>query len=398
MDCYGGNCPHLWDAWKCIMVMLTIEDNHIWYNNELVPDLSEFLNNSTTLKDVAIILKSHDATYHHCPIRKASSFIRSAEFSSDHWVGEKCLPSPYFGKNLRKRQTLIGGVLPSIFMRQTIQTISKHRLALRGVFLWADLITQAYKPLPPDWVIIGHEQDVLICRNDILLLSRSCHLPLSQELPSILRYLKRYGYEQGMPLTVLTATALQDGLPPFVHIEMREPKALKPRGLKLDIPECKTILRLFSWPHKLRKIFYSITFLNAMVITYSGWQIVSSYEQIFTLEKHISGIQIKEPGNEQKMEAFNQYLRLTRNRVSPLDLLQQLVPFIKNKAVATYLHWTPHSLCLHLELDTITETEQLWLVLRSQFHEYHLVWQSHKSEPLKGVLTMTRKSGEKLNL
>jgi hypothetical protein len=398
MDRIGRYCAVLRNAWKYIMITLTIEEDQVLQDDILIPDLLLFLKRLPKNEDLVLILKCHDASYHYCPIRKAARFIKSAEYSAEHWVGEKVLPIAGLISKFFRKKTTIGGIKPTLFMRNAIRIIGEHTVAIRGIFIWADLILTAYSPLPKGWVIIWHDQNLIICRNNHLIISRFCYLPLSQEMPSILRYLRRYGYESGCSLTLITSSLFNDELPPYIQQEVRAPQDIEPNGLKLSIPECLPHARLYAWPSKLKAMCYSLAFCNTLWMAYLGWQIAFCYEQIPILKKHIAGITVTAPVNESKMEAFSQYCQITKERANPLLLLQQIVPYLKDKAVATFLHWTPHSLNLHLELNDIEKSDSLWNVLRLHFNEYHLIWRSHENEPLKGILSIKKKQMSTPNL
>lgn len=388
MDCIGCHCPILWNTWKFIMITLTLDENHISENDHIIPDLSVFLKNLSPKTEMTLILKTHDARYHLCPIRKAVPYLKSGEFSSDYWVGER---------GLSKERTLVGGILPSFFMREMIHLLAEHSFALKGVFLWADLVTQAYGALPLGWTLIWHDQHLMICHDGVLRFSRPCYLPLAQELPAILRYLKRFGYQDEMPLILLKASLLTDILPPFIRQEIRSPNHFSLEGFILHIPELTPLQRLYTWPRKIRKTAYAITFLNVLGITYFSWQIKTMVETQHTLTHQISRLPTKDPLDETKMEAFAAYRHLSKDKPNLLSLLRQLIPLIKEQAVATHLHWTatPLNLTLHLELKPSTIVDQLLLTLRSQFQKHLLTWQAEEEEPLKGRLTIEKQSPDK---
>ena len=138
MDCLGRHRPFLWNVWENAMITLVLEENQILENDHKIADLSIFLKRLSPNTEIILILKSHDALYHLCPIRKAVPFLKSAEYPPYYWVGERRLP---------KSQTFIGGIFPSPFMKATINIIAGHSFPIKGIFLWADLITQAYGPL-----------------------------------------------------------------------------------------------------------------------------------------------------------------------------------------------------------------------------------------------------------
>jgi hypothetical protein len=369
------------------MITLTLEENQIFENGEVISDLSSFLKRFSPHREMTILLKTHAASYHHCPIRKAVPYMKSAEFSSDHWVGER---------GLAKGQTFLGGILPTPFMRHMIHLISEHSFGLKGVFVWADLMTQAYGPLPSGWSIILHDQNLLICQDQILKFSRPCYLSFAEELPAILRYLKRFGYEAEKPILLLTSSAIADVLPPFVQCEIRTTQSLIPQGLNFQIPELNNHLRLYFWPRNIRKAAYILALFNFLGIAYFSWQIKAVFEQEYILKHQMSLMPSHNPLNEIKMAAFADYRRLSKDRPNPLSLIRDLPPLMKDEAVATYLHWTPNSLTLHLELNPSTEAEKFFLTLRSHFDDYQMTWKNDENEPLKGILTMEKKTPHRM--
>ena len=365
------------------MTVLILDENYIVENDHKIPDLSIFLNNLSSKTEITLILKTHDALYHLCPIRKAVPYLKSAEFSPDYWVGER---------RLSKGRTLVGGIVPSVFMREMIRLLAERSFAIKGVFLWADLVTQAYGVLPLGWTFIWHDQYLLICHDGILRISRPCYLPLAQELPAILRYLKRFGYQEETPLTLLAASIFTDILLPFVHQEIRIPHDFSVGDFTLQVPELVPFQRLYAWPRKVRKTAYAMAFLNILGISYLSWQIKVMSATEYALKDEMNRVPIADALDETKMEAFAAYRRLSKDRPDPLSLLRQLIPLLKEEAVATYLHWTatPLNLTLHLELKSSTVVEQLLLTLRSQFQKHLLTWQADEEEPLKGTLIIEK--------
>ena len=365
---------------------MTLEENQILENGEPITDFPFFLKKLSANEEITLILKTHDALYHFCPIRKAVPFLKSAEYSSDYWVGERILS---------KGQTFIGGILPTPFMREVTHFISEYSFALKGTYLWADLVTQSYGPLPSGWILIWHEQHLLICHDGILQFSRSCYLPLVHELPAILRYLKRFGYEEEMPITLLKVSTFEGDLPSFIHQETRDLQEFSPqiftRGLTFQIPELSKLNRLFTWPRKIREVAYALTLIHTVGIAYLSWQIKGVYEQKIALTHEIALVPLKNPLDESKMDAFAAYRRLSKDRPNPLSLIRLLIPLMKDQAVATHLHWTPNFLSLHLELSPTGESEQLFLTLRSQFLEHRVTWKAEENEPLKGILTIEKR-------
>ena len=139
------------------MITLVLDENHVYENGTLIPDLSVFLKNLSGGTEITLILKTHDVLYHLCPIRQAVPYVKSAEFPSDNWVGER---------RFSKGRTLVGGIVPSPFMRDTVHLLADHSFGIKGAFLWADLIAQAYGPLPLGWALIWHEQHLMICHHE----------------------------------------------------------------------------------------------------------------------------------------------------------------------------------------------------------------------------------------
>jgi hypothetical protein len=372
------------------MTTLIVEENQILENDHKIADLSVFLKRLPSKTEITLILKSHDVLYHLCPIRKAVPFLKSAEYSPDYWVGEKRLP---------KGQTFIGGIFPSPFMKITIKNIAEHFFPIKGIFLWADLITQAYGPFDPGWTFIWHNHHLLICQDGILRISRSCYLPLVQELPAILRYLKRLGYEEEMPITLFKSSIFSEPLPSFVHPEIRIPRDLSPQGLILQIPQLAALRRLSSWSRKIHILAYGIALLNILGAAYFSWQIKVGSATEITLRQQIADLPIKDPVDEAKMQAFKAYCFLSKNRPDPLPLIRQLIPLIRGKAVATHLQWTAGSLrlILHLELEPSTIGQELFLSVRSELRDHKLTWQQQEEEPQKGILTIEQQALEKEN-
>jgi hypothetical protein len=252
------------------MITLTLEENQVLQKGEPIPDFRLFLKMLPANEEITLILKTHDALYHSCPIRKAVPFLKSAEYPPDYWVGERILS---------KGQTFIGGILPTPFMREMVYFLSQYSFPLQGAYLWVDLVTLSYGPLPSGWILIWHEHHLLICQDGIVRFSRSCYLPLVQELPAILRYVKRFGYEEEMPITLLRSSDFEEGLPSLIHQETREAQEISPPGLALQIPELRNLNRLFAWPRKIREVAYALTLIPIMGIVYLSWQIKGVYEQ-----------------------------------------------------------------------------------------------------------------------
>jgi hypothetical protein len=383
MDRIGGHCPFLWNVWKPAMTMLILDEDQIFENDDIIPDLSLFLKNLPPKTEITLILKTHDALYHLCPIPKAVPYLKSAEFPSEYWVGEK---------KLSKGRTLVGGILPSPFMHDAVNLLAEYSFAIKGIFLWADLVIQAYGPLPLGWALILHDQHLMVCHDGILRVSRSCYLPFADELPAILRYLKRFGYQEGVPLTLLKTSLFTEALPSFIHQESRIPHNFSPEGFTLEIPELIPLQGLYSWPRKIQKTAYALTFLNLLGIAYFSWQITILAEAKHILKEQLSRMPKKELMDETKMEAFAAYCHVSEGKPNPLLLFRQIAPFIKEVAVATYLHWTdnPVSLRLHLGLTPSTEVDQFLLTLRSQLQGYVLNWQAGEGDALKGILTINK--------
>ncbi len=370
------------------MTTLTLEENQILENDHKIADLSIFLKRLSLKTEITLILKSHDALYHLCPIRKAVPFLKSAEYPPPYWVGERRLP---------KGQTFIGGIMPSPFIKTAISLITEHPFPIKGVFLWTDLITEAYGPFDPGWTFIWHNHHLLICQDGVLRISRSCYLPLAQELPAILRYLKRFGYEEEMPITLFKSSLFSEPLPSFIHPEIRIPQDISRRGLTLQIPELVPLRRLSIWSQKIRNLAYGIAFLNILGTAYFSWQIKMAAAIEMSLKAQIGALPVKDPVDETKIQAFKDYRLLLKDRPNPLPLIQQLVPLIREKAVATRLQWTanPLRLTLHLELNPPAVIQELLLTLRSELRAHKLTWRQQEEEPLKGILTIEQHTLEK---
>ena len=382
MDCFAFRCSLLWIIWKIVMIFLTLEENQVLENGQPIQVFSEFLKRLSVNTEITLILKTHDVTYHVCPLRKAVPFLKAAEFSADCWVGEWIFS---------KGQTRIGGVLPTPFMREIIREISAYSFALKGVYLWADLIRQSYGSLSLGWTLIEHEGNLLICQDEVLRFSRKCDLPMEQELPLIMRYIKRFGYEVEMPITLMRPFAQEDNLPWFVQKIIRLPQDIIPGELSLQIPELIEQNRLYDWPRKIQKIAYSFLILNSIVIALLCFQIKILYEKKYRLSHEKGHLQASESLDERKLEAFAAYRQLSKDRGNPLFLVRQLIPVLKDQAVATYFHWTMESLTLQLELNPTVSAEQFFLTLRSQFSDYQVTWKAEENESLKGILTLEKR-------
>jgi hypothetical protein len=331
---------------------------------------------------MGLILKTHDTLYHYCPARKAVPYLKSAEFPSGYWVGERVFPNGH---------TLVGGIAPSLFMQEAVRLLSRHSFALKGPFLWVDLVTQAYGALPLAWTLIWHAPHLIVCHDGVLRFSRLCCLPLSQELPAILRYLRRFGYEEEMSLTLLTS-AFIESLPSFIHQEIRVPNDFSLDGFTFEVRELIFLQRLYAWPRNIRKTAYAVTLLNILGIVYFSWQIKTMAETGYSLKHQISLLPTKDPTDEKKMADFAAYRHFSKDKPDPFFLLRQLIPSLKGEAVATRLHWTssPLSLTLHLELKSSPIIDQLLLALRSQLQNYSLTWQAEEANPLKGRLVIEK--------
>lgn len=371
------------------MMILTLEENDIYNNGSPISDFPTFLKNLPSSTEMALVLKTQGILYHLCLIRKSVPFLRSGEFSPDDWVGEKRLP---------KSHTLVGGTCPSLFMRTTIRLLTNHSYAVKGVFLWADLVMQAYGALPLGWTLILHKQHLLICYDGILRVSRRCYLPFLEELPEILRYLKRFGYQEEAPLTLLSSSTFTKSLPPFIHQQTRKPLKFSFEGFTFHIPELISRHRLYHWPRAIRKIAYAVTFLSVLSSIYLTWQI-----KVMTQTKHIIKSQINklpqtDPVDIPKMEAFSIYCRLIKSQQNPLLFFRYLMPFIKGKAVANHLHWSnpPWGLSLYLEFNPSIMVDQFLSTLQSQLQGFFLTWEPENKNSFKGILTIKKIAPQKI--
>lgn len=367
------------------MIFLTLEENQVLENGQPLQNFSDFLKRLSANCEITLILKTHDVTYHVCPLRKAVPFLKAAEFSAGYWVGEWVFS---------RGQTRIGGILPTPFMREIIREISAYSFALKGVYFWADVIRQSYGSLPSGWTLIEHEGSLLICQDEVLRFSRICDLSMEQELPLILRYIKRFGYEVDMPITLIRSFAREDNLPQFVQKVLRFPQDIMPEGLSLQIPELMPHNRLYEWPRKIQKVAYSFLVINSIIMALLCFQIKVLYEQKNILSQERGRLHVSESLDEKKLEAFAAYRRLSKDRDDPLSLVRQLIPFLKDQAVATYFHWTRESLTLQLELNSAVSVEQFFLTLRSQFSDYQVTWKAEENESFKGILTMEKRINE----
>jgi hypothetical protein len=276
-------------------------------------------------------------------------------------------------------------------MRNLASLLAEHSFALKGVFLWTDLVSQAYGVLPAGWTFIWHDQHLMICQDGILRISRPAYLPLVQELPAILRYLKRFGYQEETPLTLLQTSPLTDTFPPFVHQESRIPTELSLYGFTFQIPELVPLHRLYAWPRHLQKTAYIVTLFTLIGIAYLGWHIKTLSDTRDKLAAQLDRLPPATPISNARMEAFRAYCHLWKDQPQLLPLLRQLSPVIKEEAVATHLHWTtdPLTLTLHLELMPSVNANQLVFKLRSNLQQYQITWQEKEDDPLKGILTLT---------
>lgn len=364
------------------MIILTLSENCIVEKGCEIPDLSFFLKNLPVKTEMALILKPPEVLYHFCPVRKAVPYLKAAEFPPDYWVGERVFP---------KGRVLVGGISPSLFMQNSVSMLAEQSYALKGVFLWADLVTQAYGVLPPGWALICHDQHLMICHNGILRISRPGYLPLVQELPAILRYLKRFGYQEGMPLTLLQAFPSADPFPPFVHQETRVLHEFSLKGFTFHIPALVPLQRFYAWPRTLQKIVYAITLLNFLGIAYLSWHIKPLSYTFHTLTAQLGTLPTVRPMDKAKVEAFKVYCHLLKDRPHLLPLLRQLIPLLKEEATVIHLHWvdTPLSLVLYIQLTPSANADQFLLGLGSQLQGYRVVWQEKDDDPLQGILTLT---------
>ena len=116
-----------------------------------------------------------------------------------------------------------------------------------------------------------------------------------------------------------------------------------------------------------------------------------------SLKEQIGSLPIKDPLDEAKIQAFNAYCLLSKDRPNPLPLIRQLIPLMREEAVATYLQWTanPLRLTLHLELKPSTVAQELLLTLQSELRNHKLSWEQQEEEPLKGILTIEQRALEK---
>ncbi|MBM3468808.1 MAG: hypothetical protein FJX71_05195 [Alphaproteobacteria bacterium] len=366
------------------MITLTLEEDQVLSGTQKISDPAFFLKNLPPRSELTLIFKIYEVKYFVCPFRKAAPYLKSGEYSQDHWIGEKPLSS---------NRLLIAGFLPSKFMTEIVQIIAQGSFILKKSILWTDLIVNSYKPSSTGWALILHQHSLFICFDGTLCISRLCYQSLSQELPSILRYIKRFGYKEGSPITLLSSSAYQDSLPPFVHFEKRTPhESIQENTLTLQIPQLRTHHLLYIWARKIRTIGYGIAFFNLLGSAYFGWQLtVKSSSESFFMQK-VDSLSKQTSIDESKLIAFETYCRLSADRANPLILLRQLMPFFKNNAIATSLHWTsnPKSLILHLELSPATHIDPFLMTIRSRLHHYHLEWKKDEEDISKGVLRLTQ--------
>jgi hypothetical protein len=383
VDCNGRHRPVLWNTRASNMIILTLEENQILENDHEISNLPAYLKRLPPKSEITLVIKSHDALYYFCPIKKAVPFVISAEYSIEYWVGERHLP---------KGETFIGGILPTPFMRSILKVISDHSIPVKGAYLWTDLITKSYGPFDPGWTMIWHNHHLLICEDGILRLSRPCYQPLANELPAILRYLKRFGYQEEMPITLLKSSLFPDPLPLFMNAEIRIPNDLVYAGIVLSIPELKNARRLYSWPRQIKVAAYAIAFLNTIGIGYFSLKIKSTNELERALITQISQLPASNHIDEKRVETLAAFHHLTKDRPNILPLLRQLMPILRDAAVATHLQWArhPESLILHLELHPTTQIEPLLLTIRSELPNHTLTWKQAENDGLRGTLTIDK--------
>jgi hypothetical protein len=378
------------------MITLILEENNLLKDSEVIIDVSSFFRDLPLNVEVTLVIKSHDIAYHYCPVKKAARFMKAAEFSQHHWIGEKSLAHHSMLKSFYSPQLLIAGILPSSFMQQVIQIIARENLSLKGVYLWSDSLMQTYQPISSGWVMILHEQQLFICHNQVLKFSRYCSRSLAEELPRVFRYIKRFGYETNSPITLLANEFISEDLPSYVKPEIRTTSNWKPQGIKINIPELQTQERNHSWPQKIQRVSKSLTALMILCSLYTAIETASLLRQEHKLQEQIASLSIEKPLSSTKIDAFLQYCHLIRGRENPLILIRQFSPLLREDAVVTYLHWTSGQLILQMELNPEASVDQLWLTLRSQFLEYQISWQADESESLKGVLTIEKNKAQKV--
>jgi hypothetical protein len=373
------------------MISLIVEENQVWEKGQVILDFPAFLKVLPSHKEITLIFKTHDALYYDCPLRKAVPFLKSAEFSTDHWVGTK---------SLSNSNTFIAGILPSPFMQQIVTNLYESSFAVKGAYVWADLIVRSFGSAPMGWTIIYHDQHLFVTFEGILRFSRPCFLSLTEELPATLRYLKRFGYEKDTPINLITSAPLAQPFEAFINHEIHTPldlssQGLESEGLKLQISRLKPNIRLYHWPRKIRKSLYAFLIFNVVASSYLGWGLKNAFMEEQILKHKISIVPHKDAPDESQMKAFTIYRNTSKDTSDPLSFIKHLFPLIKEEAVATYVHWTPDSLNLHLQLNPTTIPEQLWLTLKSQFRDHQLTWQEEENDPLRGVLIISKKNDKR---
>lgn len=391
MDCHGHYYSLLWRHWTFNLMILTLEENKISAKHLVIDEFSTFLKSLAPGTEIHLLFKTQDVQFHSCPVRKAVPFLKSAEFSPDHWVGEKIIAH---------KQTFIGGILPSPFMRKIISILAEKPIAVGGTHVWDDVVVRSFGDLPNSWVMILHEQHVFVCLDGILRLSRPCFTVFSQELSAILRYLKRFGYEAETPLTLLTSLPLHETVPPFIHVEVRTPADLCAEStfsdaLNLKIGEIKTQIGLYRWSRIVSKIVFITMLISVCNIGYLSWDLRSTATEKKDLQQKISlirnQVQSHASFDQTRMSAFANYQDIPRGSINPLPLFQQISILLKEEAVVTQLHWSPNLLRLQIVLNETKQLEPLVQALSSQLKEYKVEWTNDAANNLQGVLTLSKK-------
>lgn len=369
-----------------IMTTLILEDTQVLADDHTITDLEVFLKKQPSKSDLILILKTHDIHYQLCSFQKNRSFLKVVEYTSDHWVGQK---------KISKNVILIGGFIPSPFMQNAIHIIAQQKIPLKGVFLWSDMILQSYGPFQPGWTLVWHNYNLLICHDGILKMSRVCYLPFSEELPAILRYLKRFGYQENMPLMLFKSSLFSDHLPSFVTMEVRIPQDLCFQGFEFNISELNFSRRLYLIPDKIRKWAYAIMIFNMLGVFYLGLQIYVIYEQQKTLERRVNNLPKVASINQTSLAMFHTYCQLIENRADPLSFFRQLMPLFKDqKGFITYFQWTAQPFILTLQLKYLSQMSMLEHIvkLRSALQTYKITWEPQGREDLMGVLKIEKQT------
>jgi hypothetical protein len=314
-----------------------------------------------------------------CPIRKAVPHLKSAEFSGGQWIGELALS---------KQATFLAGILPTLFMSHVMELIRQANFPVQGIYLWTDLIKQSYHPPVKGWCIIRHENNFIVCHDNLLCFSRVCYLPLEEELPAIVRYLLRFGYEEATPVFLLASTELDHCLPEVIHQKVYQSDPLKFQGIKVDIPPLRNLQHLYQWSRKINWFGYGMVFFNCLGTLILIGKIYTLAPSITVLTQQLSQTPTTHPVDEKKIKAFNLFRELVKDQPNPVDFFRRLMPFVRENARITHFHWvaSPFRLTLKMELTSNDLALSVTKKLQPLLPEYKIEWKPEGTNSLKGTL------------